>query len=305
MRADGHGRRRVQKKTRRDSVKHARAAVGTKQGVTVVKLCSKVGMTAQNYYKQTRHRKAREMDDGLVVELVCGVRRVHPRIGGRKLSEVLREDLAEAGIKLGRDRMFDLLRRHDLLVPRLPKTPRTTDSRHSLPVFRNLVSDLETTAPNQIWVSDITYVRVGSRFVYLSLITDRHSRKIVGHHCSEGLESLGCVKALEKALADLPSDRYPIHHSDRGCQYCCHEYVDRLRSRDLPVSMTEHNHCYENAHAERVNGILKQEYGLRMVFKDKEQARLAIVEAVMLYNDHRPHMSLGYRTPTSVHQHVV
>ena len=171
-------------------------------------------------------------------------------------------------------------------------------------LYKMLKPELEPTSPNQIWVSDITYVRLESSFVYLSLITDLHSRKIVGHYCSDSLESLGCVEALDRALADLPADRYPIHHSDRGCQYCCHEYIDRLIARGLPVSMTEDNHCYENATAERVNGILKQEYGLHMTFRNIEQARRAIARAVCMYNNRRPHMSLQYRTPAEVHAQV-
>jgi len=273
--------------------------------VSVAKLCAKVGMTAQNYYKATRRRKVREVDEELVVELVKTLRREHPRMGGRKTMKVLDPEFTAAGVRIGRDRLFAVLGRHGLLVEPLPKSPRTTDSRHCLPVFRNLIAGLEPTAPNQVWVSDITYVRIGGGFAYLSLITDLYSRKIVGHHCGETLESMGCVKALDAALAALPADRYPIHHSDRGCQYCCHEYVDRLAGRSLPVSMTERNHCYENACAERVNGILKQEYGLRVTFRDIHQARMAVEDAIRLYNYGRPHMSLDFRVPADVHGKVV
>ena len=272
--------------------------------MSVVKLCTKVGMTRANYYKRKHQSKEREINEGLVISLVNRERRDHPRIGGRKLYKMLKPELEEAGVQIGRDRLFQVLREHGLLVQRLPKAPRTTDSRHCLPVCRNLIRELEPTSPNQIWVSDITYVRLESSFVYLSLITDLHSRKIVGHYCSDSLESLGCVEALDRALADLPANRYPIHHSDRGCQYCCHEYIDRLIARGLPVSMTEDNHCYENATAERVNGILKQEYGLHMTFRNIEQARRAIAQAVCMYNNRRPHMSLQYRTPAEVHAEV-
>jgi len=245
------------------------------------------------------------VDEELVVALVDRERRDQPRIGGRKLHRLLKDELKEAGVEIGRDRMFEVLRDHDLLVDPLPKAPRTTDSRHCLPVFGNLIRDLEPTAPNQIWVSDITYVRTAGRFVYLSLIMDLYSRKIVGYHCGDSLEAMGSIKALDQALADLAADRYPIHHSDRGCQYCCHDYVKRLTSRDLPVSMTEENHCYENPHAERVNGIFKQEYGLRMTFRSLEQARRAVDQAVWLYNNRRPHMSLQYRVPAEVHRQTV
>ncbi len=259
-------------------------------------------MTSQNYYKQKRERQVRDVDEELIVSLVQRERRRHPRIGGRKLHRLICPELTRAGIFVGRDRFFDVLRKHGLLVRPLPRAPRTTNSRHSLPVFRNLIQELEPTAPNQIWVSDITYLRTESGFVYLTLVMDLFSRKIVGFHCGDSLEAIGCIKALDSALAELPADRYPIHHSDRGCQYCCHEYVERLWDRGLPVSMTERNHCYENAHAERLNGILKQEYGLGMTFRDPDQASCAVAEAVCSYNFYRPHTSLGYRVPEEVHR---
>jgi transposase InsO family protein len=259
-------------------------------------------MTRQNYYKQRKQRKVRKVDGELIARLVRQQRCQHPRIGGRKLHKLLSADLADAGISIGRDAFFSVLREHGLLVDPLPRAPRTTNSQHCLPVFRNLIRDLGPTAPNQIWVSDITYLRTEGNFVYLALVMDLYSRKIVGYHCGDSLESIGCVTALEQALAELPENRFPIHHSDRGCQYCCHEYVKRLFLRDLSVSMTEENHCYENAHAERVNGILKQEYGLRMTFRDGDQARRAVSQAVSLYNNRRPHTSLQYQVPADVHR---
>ena len=246
----------------------------------------------------------REIDEGLMAQLVRQERHQQPRVGGRKLHSMLKGELANVGVHIGRDRMFEVLRNSGLLLESLPKAPRTTQSRHSLRVFRNLVRDLETTGPNQVWVSDITYVRIEGGFVFLSLIMDRHSRKIVGHHCGDSLETVGCIKALESALEELPDGCRPIHHSDRGCQYCCHEYVKCLDDHALAVSMTEENHCYENAHAERVNGILKQEYGLRLTFHDVEQVRRAVGQAVWLYNNRRPHTSLQFRVPAEVHRQV-
>ncbi len=139
-------------------------------------------------------------------------------------------------------------------------------------------------------------------FVYLALITDKYSRKIVGWHLGESLEAVGCVRALEAALADLPQGRTPIHHSDQGSQYCCHEYVSRLQQRGLPISMTELNHCAENALAERMNGILKQEYGLGAEFSTKAAAHRAARQGIQLYNTRRPHGALGNRIPAQVHQ---
>ena len=264
-------------------------------------LCEYVEMSRQNYYAARRLRQRREIDEALIVELVKRERRMQPRLGGRKLLHLLRDDLDEANVSIGRDRFFEVLAENDLLVVRKPGRPRTTNSRHSLPVFRNLLEGRTLSAPNQAWVSDLTYIRTDEGFVYASLITDAYSRKIVGAHLGDSLEAEGCLAALEQALDDLPEGRYPIHHSDRGCQYCCHAYVERLQDRDLPISMTEIMHCYENAMAERVNGILKQEYELDRTFRTKPQAKKAFEQAVWLYNHRRPHLNLDYRFPADVH----
>jgi len=270
-------------------------------GYGVTRLCLYVGMSRQNYYAVRRLRKRREVDESLIAELVKRERRLQPRLGGRKLLHLLGPDLQEAGVEIGRDRFFEVLAEHDLLVVRKPGRVYTTNSRHSLPVFRNLLKDREFTSPNQVWVSDLTYIRTDEGFLYAALITDKVSRKIVGAHIGDSLEAEGCLKALDMALADLPAGICPIHHSDRGCQYCCHAYVDRLRERGLGISMTEVMHCYENALAERVNGILKQEYALDQTFRSKAQAKKAFDQAVWLYNHRRPHLMLEYRFPADVH----
>jgi len=272
-------------------------------GVNVQRVCRKLGMSRQNYYARRRERQRRAVDGDLVAELVRGERQLQPRLGVRKLHHQLKGQLAEAGVKLGRDRMFAELGKRDLLVPPLEaQNPHTTQSGHTLPVFRNLVAEGPVKLPNQIWVSDLTYLRTAEGFLYLSLITDKCSRKIVGWHVGESLEALGCVQALAMALAVLPEPARPIHHSDRGSQYCSHEYVAQLERRGLPVSMTESNHCAENALAERMNGILKQEYSLGQAFVTKAQGRAAARQAVWLYNTRRPHTALGYRTPAEVHE---
>jgi transposase InsO family protein len=210
--------------------------------------------------------------------------------------------LENAGIKLGRDRFFDVLREKGLLVPPLPKSPRTTRFEPSLPVFHNLVAGLELTGPNQAWAADITYIRTDEGYLYLSLITDMWSRKIVGFHVAASLETEGTLIALAMALASLRPGSKPVHHSDRGCQYASHRYVGKLREAGLEISMTEELHCYENAMAERVNGILKQEYYIGSCFRSKDQAKAAVKEAVHLYNTRRPHMSLDYQTPEKMHR---
>jgi transposase InsO family protein len=259
-------------------------------------------MSRQNYYARRRRRQRERVDAGLIEQLVRRERQVQPRIGARKLHRVLVQELKAAGIELGRDRFFRVLRERQLLLePRRAAHPCTTRSGHYLPVFTNRIKGMEVKGANQVWVSDLTYLRTLEGFLYLALITDRWSRKVVGHHCGDTLEVEGCLQALEMALGDLPPSAQPIHHSDRGSQYCSHEYVNRLAERQLGVSMTEQDHCAENALAERMNGILKGEYALDQEFPTKAQARCAVLQAVHLYNTRRLHTALGYRVPAAVH----
>ena len=260
-------------------------------------------MSRQNYYARRVQRRRRRVDGELVAALVKRERQLQPRLGTRKLYHMLKSELKEAGVRVGRDRLFEELRKRDLLVAPLPaQYPYTTQSRHNLPVFRNLVRERVVAGPNEVWVSDLSYMRTREGYLYLALITDKYSRKIVGAHAGESLEARECVHALESALKELPEGAQPIHHSDQGSQYCCHHYVKRLQELGLAISMTESNHCAENALAERMNGILKQEYGLGVEFPTKAAARHAIRQAIWLYNTRRPHTELGYRVPEEVHR---
>ena len=260
-------------------------------------------MSRQNYYAQRRHRQRRQVDAELVVGLVKRERRMQPRLGTRKLHHLLKAELKQAGVRIGRDRMFEELRQSDLLLAPVPAAyPHTTQSWHNLPVFRNLLKEKQARRPNEVWVSDLSYLRTQEGYLYMALVTDQYSRKIVGWNVGESLEAVGCVQALERALAQLPAQSKPIHHSDQGSQYCCHEYVQRLQERGLGISMTESNHCAENALAERMNGILKQEYGLGGEFASKADARRAAAQSIQLYNTRRPHTSLGYQVPQVVHE---
>jgi putative transposase len=272
--------------------------------ISTAVLCERTGMSRQNFYKGRTQRERQDVESGLIEQLVRAERALQPRLGGKKLYHVLESKLAEAGVRIGRDRFFEVLREKGLLLDPLPKAPRTTNSRHSLPVFRNLLADMKIDGPNQAWVSDITYIRTDKGFLYLSLITDAWSRKIVGYHAGDTLETEGCLKALEKAVKELEEGMFPTHHSDRGCQYCSHAYTGQLREYGLGISMTEEMHCYENAKAERVNGILKQEYYLGGSFRTKQQAVAAVDQAVYLYNTRRPHLALKYKTPESVHREL-
>jgi len=272
----------------------------------VQRLCRKLGMTRQNYYARRKLRQRRVVDEELVVALVRQERSVQPRLGARKLRVLLRAELAQAGVRLGRDRFLEVLRQKGLLLkPRPSQTPRTTQSYHLLPVFINLIKGRQVQRPNEVWVGDLTYLRSDEGFMFLALLTDKMSRHIVGYHFGDSLESIGCQHALRMALKQLPEGQRPIHHSDRGSQYCCHEYVALALSRGLLMSMTEVDHCAENALAERMNGILKSEYGLDQRFKTKAQSRQAVEQAIHLYGTRRPHTALGHQFPAQVHARVI
>jgi transposase InsO family protein len=259
-------------------------------------------MSRQNYYARRQVRQRRRVDGELVAALVRQERAMQPRVGGRKLHRMLRARLCRAGVKMGRDRLFAELRGRDLLVAPLPRQwPKTTHYDPRLPVFHNEIKGLAVSRANQVWVADLTYVRAGEGFLYLSLITDRYSRKVVGYQAGETLTAQGPLQALRQALKGLPAGDCPIHHSDRGCQYGSHVYVKELQAHGLGISMTEVDHCAENALAERVNGILKQEYGLGCRFRTKAQAQEAIRAAVHLYNTRRLHTALNYQIPAVVH----
>lgn len=264
-------------------------------------LCHRAGMSRQNYYKQRKVRRKRHFEEQAVLALVRRERCIQPRLGTRKLHRLLSNQLSSAGISIGRDRLFSLLRGHNLLIRRRRRYARTTDSRHGFRVYPNRLKQAVLSGPNQAWVSDITYLRSREGFMYLSLVMDAFSRKIVGYNCSDRLESEGVLCALSMALNQLPAGADIIHHSDRGCQYCSGRYIEHLLARNITVSMTEENHCYENSRAERLNGILKHEYGLCGVFLRKSDAVPAVRQAVQLYNNRRPHVALGYRLPGEVH----
>lgn len=269
--------------------------------VWVVRLCQLAGLSRQAYYQGCRARRRREIDEEAIVEQVRVERKLHPKIGARKLQVMLRPVLEEMGISVGRDRLFRLLRARGLLVKRSRRRAKTTQSGHLFHVYPNLIRHIEPMMPNQVWVSDLTYLRTDEGFLYLSLIMDAYSRKVVGQVVSDTLEAEGCLRALKTALDALPAGARPVHHSDRGLQYCSKEYVRLLGHYGCPISMTEVNHCYENAKAERLNGILKGEYALGETFRDKRQATRAAQEAVVLYNRFRPHTCLKWKTPEEVH----
>lgn len=258
-------------------------------------------MTRQNYYKARRQRQRQKVAESLILDLVGRERALQPKLGGRKLQRLIGPELASEGLPIGRDRFFELLSAHYLLVKRKPRQCRTTDSWHGFGVYPNLRKNCVLTGPHQALVSDITYIRTHEGFVYLALIMDAWSRAIVGFDCSDSLESEGALRALGQAVRQLPQGCQAIHHSDRGIQYCCKAYVAKLQAAGMRISMTVENHCYENAQAERLNGILKQEYSLGETLVSKQLAYQAVAEAVQLYNHRRPHQALGLEFPMTVH----
>lgn len=266
-------------------------------------LCSLFGYSRQSQYKFIRREKIVYLQAAIVLKLVEEIRANLPRVGTKKIYHMIKPALLEHQIKMGRDKLFDLLADHGLLIRKKKRKPVTTDSSHSLFRYSNLVKGIVVTRINQIWVSDITYLRIADRFAYLSLITDAFSRKIVGYYLHNTLGTIGPLNALQMAInnADLSTKQYLIHHSDRGLQYCSSDYITLLRNNFIAVSMTQNGDPYENAMAERINGILKIEFGLYVTFRNFTAAQTAVDTAVNNYNTLRPHMSLQLKTPASVH----
>ena len=224
-----------------------------------------------------------------------------PREGVRKLKISLQNEFDKENLKVGRDTLFKILRKHNMLITRKKPSFKTTNSLHRFYKYKNSIKDLKIDRPNQVWVSDITYIRTVRGFCYLALITDLYSRKIVGYDISNSLELNGCVRALNKAIYQAKNSNGLIHHSDRGIQYCSNKYTQILKRNNIKISMTEENHCYENAIAERVNGILKDEFYLDQTFDSVQHAKRATKSAINLYNQIRLHVSLDYKTPNMVY----
>lgn len=228
-----------------------------------------------------------------------------PRVGSRKLHYMLSDTLHKHNISIGRDKLFDLLEEYGLLVRRRKrKRAITTDSNHPYRKYPNQIRELQVMRPNHLWVSDITFISLREGHCYLSLVTDAYSRKIVGYNLCPVPTREGPIKAITMALDGLHGKPQAplIHHSDRGSQYCCNEYTSLLLGKGLSISMTEKGDPYENAIAERVNGILKTEFALDRTFCNYEQASSAVENAIPVYNEQRPHASCNYLTPGQAHQ---
>lgn len=237
-----------------------------------------------------------------IIQIVKKRRKSLPREGVRKLIKSLSIEFEKQNLKVGRDALFKVLKKHKMLTLRKKYSCRTTNSYHRFYKYNNMIKEIKITKPNQVWAADITYIRTLKGFCYLALITDMYSRKIVGYDLSDSLELKGCVRALKKALYQAKNIKELIHHSDRGIQYCSNVYTQILKKNNINISMTEENHCYENALAERINGILKDEFYLDQTFMNTNHAKRATKNAIKLYNEIRLHLSLDFKTPNMVYQ---
>jgi putative transposase len=267
------------------------------------RLCALFGVTRQSFYEAQLHDNRTSIANMIVLTLVKDLRNEIPILGTRKLLFMLQEEFLKHGIKMGRDKLFDLLGFHGLLIRRRRRTVKTTDSHHWLKKYPNLIKEIMISCAEQLWVSDITYVRTLQGFSYLSLITDAYSRKIVGYAMFQTLSAAGPLKALKMALSERQRT-VPfilIHHSDRGIQYCSAEYVMILREEKIAISMTQTGSPYDNALAERVNGTIKNDFFPKRIYKNHEEAEKALCGKIKIYNDLRPHDSLDYMTPTMAH----
>lgn len=275
-----------------------------KSHIGLAKLCGWFGITRQAHYQHAKKASVELIKEDLVLDQVRGIRIGHRRMGTRKLYFKIKPFLQEHGIKMGRDKLFNLLADNALLIRRRNRRIKTTNSFHWLKKHPNLIKGIELKRPNQLWVSDITYWKILEKPIYISFITDAYSHKIVGHQLAQTLESVESMAALKMALSAFEGAEHHsqlIHHSDRGSQYCSSRYVSLLEQNNIQISMTENGDPRENAVAERLNGILKDEYLLEYQPRTFEEARRVLNRSVELYNVERPHSSVSNYTPNEVH----
>ena len=267
--------------------------------MSVDAICALFGKTRQAYYQRLGYQYQEAAEESIILDLIAELRKDMGRMGGRKLWHEINETHPKM---ISRDKLFDILDKYHLKVHRRKRTVRTTWSESWLHRFPNLVKDLILTAANQVWVSDITYIETETGFVYLHLVTDAYSKKIMGWCLSPSLHADATISALQMAIRNAGGDlKGLIHHSDRGCQYCCEKYVKLLQDNGIEISMTQDGDPRDNAIAERVNGILKTEWLYDDHFIGFEDAYRRVAEVINLYNNKRPHLSLNYKTPAEAH----
>ena len=272
------------------------------KGISLANLCAWFGLTRQAYY-QSKNRVEKDLiEQEILLDKIGDIRKDHKRLGGRKLFFKLETFMDEHNIKMGRDAFFDLLRDNKLLVKQRKSHHVTTNSNHWMKKYPHLIKDIEPIGPNHVWVSDITYWKTKGGHYYISFITDAYSRKIVGYHVADTMEAIESATALKMAIKTLKiSAKGLIHHSDRGSQYCSSIYVNILKKEGIKISMTENGDPLENAIAERINGIIKGEYLFDYLIKTLLNAKEVLKSVVKLYNEDRPHSSIGNAVPSKVH----
>jgi len=260
-----------------------------------------LGYTPQAYHKKQKRNVIELTQEHLILQQIDLIRKLQPRCGGRKLFIMLQPFFKQHHITLGRDKFFHLLTKNKLLVRKTKRGCSTTNSKHHYHRYPNLVKDFTPLKAHELWVADITYIPLKNRFAYLFLITDAYSRKIVGFHVSDDMKVSSATVALRKALTQKPAETIVIHHSDRGIQYCSTAYVQLLQEHHAHISMTQNGDPYENAIAERVNGILKAEL-ISPYYDCMDNASKHIARAITIYNYKRRHSSLNFQIPHDVHQ---
>lgn len=275
----------------------------TKQKVNVSLMCSTFHISRQAYYKQLQSMRKAHKQRQVIVNDVLQQRKIMPRLGTLKLYYLLKPQWQENNIKCGRDKLFNILRDERMLVKKKKNFTKTTNSMHRFKKHPNLIENIKITHSEQVWVSDITYIRAKGGFLYLSLVTDAFSKQIMGYNLADNLKTESSIKALKMALKNRRyPDRELIHHSDRGLQYCSPAYTKVLEDKHIKVSMTNKYDPYENAIAERVNGILKSEFDIDETFTTFKESKKVISNAIDVYNQLRPHLTCNYRTPLQAHK---
>ncbi len=273
------------------------------RSISLARICRLLGVTRQAFYQFYWHKEEVNAEEQMILDEVSQLRQIHPIMGTRKLYCLLQPFLLDHQIKIGRDALFDLLSANKLLVRKRKRRINTTQSHHWLKKYPNLTKTWHPQKPCQLWVADITYVPFSKGFLYLSLITDAYSHKVMGYHIGETLEAVHTTNALHMALKNKSINTNElIHHSDRGIQYCSAEYVSILRKNNVHISMTESGDPLENPIAERINGILKNEYLKHYSFTTQSEAMELLSSIIDRYNHKRPHQSISMLTPEIVHQ---
>ena len=265
-----------------------------------------MGYSRQYVYKQPKDAAKQTLKREAVKQLVDRERKLLPRVGTRKIHYLIQTSLRKQELKCGRDKLFTLMRYYGLQIKPRRRYTQTTMSKHWLRKWPNIVKHLTVRHPDEVWVSDITYIKTVQGNCYLNMITDAFSRKIMGYAVDDNMETESMIRALKMATQQRKYHQVlTIHHSDRGLQYCSKEYRSLTRKNNIRLSMTENGDPYENALAERMNRTIKEEFGMDRVLKCKEQVKLLVEQSIFLYNNKRPHLALEMKTPAQVYQQKI